>query len=117
MNEETHIEPTTFEVPVYVSVWKSGLERFVDGDNDHISDGDIDLYVGTVPTDYSEYQVYMPVGVVTVKIPNKTQRIQTELLAIDGAIEEEKRRGVQRLEELQEKKQQLMALEHLPEET
>ena len=117
MNEETKTEPTTFEVPVYASVWKSDLESYLEGSKENLSQHHVDLLVGTVPTDYSEYQVYMPVGVVTVKIPNKVQRIQTELLAIDGAIEEEKRRGVERLEELQERKQQLMALPHLPEET
>jgi len=117
MTEETHIEPTTFEVPVYCDVWKTGLEAYVNGDRDYISDGDVSLKVGTVPTDYNEFHSYMPVGVVTVKIPNKTQRIQTELLAIDVAIELEKERSLIRLEEMQERKQQLMALPHLPEET
>ncbi len=117
MIEETHTEPTTFEVPVYCDVWKTGLEAYVNGDSDYIANGDVSLRVGTVPTDYNEFHSYMPVGVVTVKIPTKAQRIQTELLAIDGAIEEEKRRGVERLEELQERKQQLMALPHLASDT
>ena len=115
MNEETKTEPNVFEVPVYATVWKGGLESYVYGDNDHIRSMDVDLKVGTVPTDYSEYHVYMPVGVVRINIPSKTERVQTELLAIDAEIEAEKLRGVERLEELQERRQQLLALPHLPE--
>jgi hypothetical protein len=117
MTEETHTEPTTFEVPVYASVWKSDLESYLEGSREYLSEHHVDLHVGTAPTEYNEFNAYMPVGKLTVKIPSKTERIQTELLAIDGAIEEEKRRGVERLEELQERKKQLLALEHLPSDT
>ena len=117
MTEETHTEPTTFEVPVYASVWKSGLNSYVNGDSDYISDDDVSLKVGTVPADYNQYHSYMPVGKVTVKIPSKSERIQTELLAIDAAIELEKERSIARLEDMQERKKQLLALEHLPSDT
>ena len=117
MNEETHIEPTTFEVPVYASVWKSDLESYLEGSRDNLSEHHVDLHIGTVPTDYSEYNAYMPVGMVTVKIPSKSERIQCELLAIDAAIEEEKERSLIRVEDLAERKKQLLALEHLPSDT
>ena len=106
-------ERTSFQVPVYASVWKSGLEMFVDGTASSISDSDVTLRVGVVPTDYSEYEVYMPVGVVIVKIPNKGQRVQTELLAIDAEIEAYHKRSLERLEELNDRRQQLLALPHL----
>ena len=38
MIEETHTEPTTFEVPVYCDVWKTGLEAYVNGDSDYIAE-------------------------------------------------------------------------------
>ena len=117
MTEETHIEPTTFEVPVYASGWKSDLESYLEGSRDNLSEHHVDLHVGTVPTDYSEYNAYMPVGTVTVKIPSKSERIQCELLAIDAAIEEEKERSLIRVEDLAERKKQLLALEYLPEDT
>ena len=117
MTEETHIEPTTFEVPVYASVWKSDLESYLEGSRDNLSEHHVDLHVGTVPTDYSEYNAYMPVGKLTVKIPSKSERSQCELLAIDAAIEEEKERSLIRVEDLAERKKQLLALEYLPEDT
>jgi len=117
MNEETHTEPTTFEVPVYASVWKSDLEDYLEGSRDNLSDHHVDLHVGTVPTEYSEYNAYMPVGKVTVKIPSKSERIQCELLAIDTAIELEKERSLIRVEDLAERKKELLALEYLPEDT
>ena len=113
INEVVAEERTSFQVPVYASVWKSGLEMFVSGDAASISDSDVTLRVGVVPTDYSEYEVYMPVGVVTVKIPNKGQRVQTELLAIDAEIEAYQKRSIERLEELNDRRQQLLALPHL----
>jgi len=117
MNEEKYTEPTTFEVPVYASVWKSDLESYLEGSRDNLSEHHVDLHVGTVPTDYSEYNAYMPVGTVTVKIPSKSERIQCELLAIDAAIEEEKERSMQRLEDMAERKKELLALPHLASDT
>ena len=115
MTEETHIEPTTFEVAVYASVWKSDLELYLAGTRDNLSDHHVLLHVGTAPTDYSQFNAYMPVGKVTVKIPSKSERIQCELLAIDAAIEDEKERSMQRLEDMAERKKELLALEYLPE--
>tara|TARA_R100000093_G_scaffold67582_1_gene39008 strand:+ start:320 stop:715 length:396 start_codon:yes stop_codon:yes gene_type:complete len=115
MTEETHIEPTTFEVAVYASVWKSDLELYLAGIRDNLSDHHVDLHIGTVPTEYSQFNAYMPVGKVTVKIPTKVERIQCELLAIDAAIEDEKERSMQRLEDMAERKKELLALEYLPE--
>jgi len=117
MTEETHTEPTTFEVPVYASVWKSELESYLEGLRDNLSKHHVDLHVGTAPTEYNEFNAYMPVGKLTVKIPSKTERIQCELLAIDAAIELEKERSIARLEDMQERKKQLLALEHLPSDT
>ena len=117
MTEETHIEPTTFEVAVYASVWKSDLESYLEGSRDNLSDHHVDLHVGTAPTEYSQFNAYMPVGKVTVKIPTKVERIQCELLAIDAAIEDEKERSMQRLEDMAERKKELLALEYLPEDT
>ena len=115
MKEETHIEPTTFEVAVYASVRKSDLEEYHEGSREYLSEHHVDLHVGTVPTEYNEYNAYMPVGTVTVKIPSKVERIQCELLAIDAAIEDEKERSMQRLEDMAERKKELLALEYLPE--
>ena len=106
-------EPTSFQVPVYASVTKSGLEMYVSGENDSISDWKVSLRVGTTPTEYTQYEVYMPVGVVTINIPDKHQRVQTELLAIDVAIEEYKKSSIERLEELNDRRQQLLAIPHL----
>jgi len=117
MTEETHTEPTTFEVAVYASVWKSDLELYLAGTRDNLSDHHVDLHIGTAPTDYSQFNAYMPVGKVTVKIPSKSERIQCELLAIDAAIEDEKERSMQRLEDMAERKKELLALEYLPEDT
>ena len=106
-------EPTSFQVPVYASVTRSGLEMYVNGNNDSIDDWKVSLHVGTAPTDYNDYEDYMPVGVVTIKIPDKHQRIQTELLAIDVEIEAHQKRSVARLEELNDRRQQLLALPYL----
>jgi len=110
---EAHEEPTSFKVPVYASVGRSALEMYVDGETDEIADWRITLRVGTAPTDYNDYEDYMPVGVVTVQIPSKQQRIQTELLAIDTEIEAHQKRSVERLEELNDRRQTLLAIPHL----
>ena len=106
-------EPTSFKVPVYAGVSRTGLEMYVKGETDSIADWKITLRIGTAPTDYSGYEDYMPVGIVTVQIPSKQQRIQTELLAIDTEIEAHQKRSVERLEELNDRRQQLLALPHL----
>ena len=105
---------TSFDIPVYASVWRSHLEEYIAGEIDTLKDYHVQLLVGSVPADYSEYDSYMPVGKVTVNIPPTAQRVQTELLALEAAIEAEIERGVQKLEELKERKQQLLALPHLP---
>lgn len=115
MTDETKTERTTFEVPVYAAVWKNYLELYLDGSRDILSEDHVNLYVGTVPTDYNEYNAYMPVGTVTVKIPSRDQRIQAELVAIDAAIEAEKERSIQKLEDLTERKKELVAIPHLEE--
>ena len=106
-------ERTSFPVPVYASVTKSGLEMYVSGENASISDWKVSLHVGTTPTDYNKYEVYMPVGVVTINIPDKHQRVQTELLAIDIEIEAQRKSSIERLEELNDRRQQLLAIPHL----
>ena len=106
-------EPTSFTVPVYAGVSRSGLEMYVNGNNDEIADWKISLRVGTAPTDYSGYEDYMPVGLVTVQIPSKQQRIQTELLAIDAEIEAQRKKSIERLEELNDRRQTLLAIPHL----
>jgi len=106
-------ERTSFPVPVYASVTKSGLEMYVSGENASISDWKVSLHVGTTPTDYNKYEVYMPVGVVTINIPDKHQRVQTELLAIDVEIEAQRKKSIERLEELNDRRQQLLAIPHL----
>ena len=111
--EKAFEEPTSFKVPVYAGVSRSGLEMYVKGETDSIADWKITLRVGTVPTDYNDYEDYMPVGIVTVKIPSKQQRIQTELLAIDVEIEACRKKSVERLEELNDRRQTLLALPHL----
>ena len=110
---EAHEEPTSFKVPVYAGVSRSGLEMYVSGENDSIADWKINLRVGTAPTDYSGYEDYMPVGVVTVQIPSKQQRIQAELLAIDAEIEAQRKKSIERLEELNDRRQTLLAIPHL----
>jgi len=113
MNDETKTERTTFEVPVYASVWKSDLESYLEGSVEILTETSVSLHVGTVPTNYSEYDAYMPVGNVIVKIPSKDQRIQSELLALDAAIEAEKERSILKLEDFAERKKELLALPHL----
>ena len=110
---EAHEEPTSFKVPVYAGVSRSGLEMYVSGVTDEIADWKITLRVGTAPTDYSGYEDYMPVGIVTVQIPSKQQRIQAELLAIDVEIEAQRKKSIERLEELNDRRQTLLAIPHL----
>jgi hypothetical protein len=105
--------PTSFKVPVYASVSRSALEMYVDGNIDSIEDWKVSLRVGTAPTDYNDYSDYMPVGIVTVQIPSKHQRIQAELLAIDVEIEAQRKKSIERLEELNDRRQQLLAIPHL----
>jgi hypothetical protein len=112
MNDETKTEPTSFTIPVYVDVWKSSLREYLGGDKNSL-DHNVTMHVGTTPTDYNEYYEYLPVGLVTVNIPSKDQRIQSELLALDAAIETEKERSIQKLEDLTERRKQLLALPHL----
>jgi|TARA_R110002073_G_C9095059_1_gene548169 hypothetical protein len=113
MTDETNNEPTSFTIPVYADVWKTNLQDYLEGERGDL-EHNVTLHVGRAPTTYNEYYDYLPVGQVTVNIPSKALRIQTELLALDGAIEAEIERGVQKLEELKERKQQLLALPHLP---
>ena len=116
MTDETKTERTTFEVPVYAKVWRKYLGEYLEGSRDILGEHAVDLCVGTVPTDYNQYDEYMPVGMVVVKIPSKDQRIQTELVALDAAIEAEKERSMQKLEDLTERRKELLALPHLEEE-
>jgi len=117
MNEENKKDaPTSFDVPVYATVWKSDLENFITGDNDQIKDYSVTLCVGIAPTEYNEMYDYLPVGKVTVQIPDKTQRIQAELLALGLEIEAEKERSMERLEKLLDRQSELTAIPHLPPE-
>ena len=111
--EKAFEEPTSFKVPVYASVSRSALEMYVDGNTDSIDDWRVSLRVGTAPTDYNDYSDYMPVGIVTIKIPSKHQRIQAELLAIDVEIEAQRKKSIERLEELNDRRQTLLAIPHL----
>jgi len=104
-------EKTSFVVPVYAEVWKSDLDRYLEGDLEDIQGG-VTLKVGVVPDTYSEYDHYMPVGLVTVNIPCVAERLQSELMALDGAIESEKKESMARLEDLQDRKKKLLALPH-----
>ena len=117
MNEETHTEPTSFELPVYATVWKSGLDSYLRGASDQIKEYNETIHNGISPQEYNSHHVYMPVGKVTVKIPGKSERIQTELLAIDAGLEAEKKRSKERFEELEERKKELLALPHLASDT
>ena len=75
----------SFETQAYAMVWTSSLNRFIE-DGELIPDGDISLYSGGLPDDYSEHYTYIPVGKVKVKIPTAEQRHQTELAALELEI-------------------------------
>lgn len=114
MNEENKKdEPTSFDVPVYATVWKSELDSYISGDRDYIKDWAVSLRVGTSPDEYNERYTYMAVGKVTVHIPDESQRIQTELLAVSLEIAAEKVRSMEKLEKLLERQSELTAIPHL----
>ncbi len=114
MNEENKKDvPTSFEVPVFATVWKSELDSYISGDKDYLKHWAISLQVGTSPDDYNENYTYMAVGKVTVHIPDESQRIQTELLAVSLEIEAEKVRSMEKLEKLHVRQAELTAIPHL----
>ena len=114
MNEENKKDaPTSFDVPVYATVWKSELDSYISGDKKYLKDWAVSLRVGTVPDEYNENYTYMAVGKVTVHIPNEQQRIQAELLAVSLEIAAEKVRSMEKLEKLLERQAELTAIPHL----
>ena len=114
MNEENKKDaPTSFEVPVFATVWKSELDSYISGERDYLKDWSVSLRVGIAPDEYNENYTYMAVGKVTVHIPNEQQRIQTELLALGLEIEAEKVRSMEKLEKLLERQSELTAIPHL----
>ena len=95
-------------------VWTSSLNRFIE-DGELIPDGDISLYSGGLPDDYSEHYTYIPVGKVKVKIPTTEQRHQTELAALELEIVRQDERYQEHRERFLERRSQLLALPHLEE--
>ena len=104
----------SFETQAYAMVWTPSLNRFIE-DGELIPDGDISLYSGGLPDDYSEHYTYIPVGKVKVKIPTTEQRHQTELAALELEIVRQDERYQEHRERLLERRSQLLALPHLEE--
>jgi hypothetical protein len=114
MNEENKKdEPTSFDVPVYATVWKSELDSYISGERDYLKDWAVSLRVGTVPDEYNENYAYMAVGKVTVQIPDEGQRIRAELLAVSLEMEAEKTRSMEKMKKLLERHSELTAIPHL----